>query len=64
MVERGLLYPRGEGVKFVVVRHRRVEKSPPHVFFYQQVLTVAEEFRARYDLPPLAELRRLRNLDY
>ena len=52
------------GVKFVVARHRRVEKSPPHEFFFQQMLDVAEEFRARYDLLPLAELRRQRNLDY
>ena len=52
------------GVKFVVVRHRRVEKSPPHLFLFQQILDVAEAFRARYKLPPLAELRRRRNLDY
>ena len=52
------------GVKFVVARHRRVEKSPPHVFFYGQVLEVAETFRSRFDLPPLAELRRQRKLDY
>lgn len=52
------------GVKFVVVRHPRVKKSPPHEFLFQQMLGVAEEFRAQYDLPPLAELRRRRNLDY
>lgn len=52
------------GVKFIVARHRRVEKSPPHQFCYQQILDVAESFRARFDLPPLAELRRQRKLAY
>lgn len=51
-------------IKYVAARHKRVLGSPPHEFFYQQVLAVTEEFRARFKLPSLAELRRNRGLEY
>ncbi len=51
-------------IKYVVVRPQRVIGSPAHDFFYQQILELTEEFRARLDLPSLPELRRKRKLAY
>lgn len=51
-------------IKYVVVRHKRVLGSPAHEFFYEQILSVTEEFRARFNLLPLEELRRVRALEY
>lgn len=51
-------------IKYVAVRHKRVLKSLPHEFFYQLILSVTEEFRARFNLLPLDELRRVRQLEY
>jgi DNA-binding transcriptional LysR family regulator len=51
-------------IKYVAVRHQRVLGSAPHEFFYQQVLELTEEFRHKFGLPDLAELRKLRKLAY
>lgn len=51
-------------IKYVIARHRRVLDSPPHTFFYDQVLAVTETFRSRFNLPSLEELRRSRGLEY
>jgi DNA-binding transcriptional LysR family regulator len=51
-------------IKYVAVRHKRVLGSPPHEFFYQLILAVTEEFRARFNLLPLEELRQVRGLEY
>lgn len=51
-------------VKLVAIRHQRVENSPPHDFLFSQVLQLTEEFRHRYGLPNLAEMRLQRHLEY
>jgi DNA-binding transcriptional LysR family regulator len=51
-------------IKYVVVRHQRVIGSPAHDFFYQQIIELTEEIRARLQLPDLPELRRQRKLAY
>jgi DNA-binding transcriptional LysR family regulator len=51
-------------VKYVAVRHKRVLESPPHEFFYGEILSVTEAFRKQLGLPSLARLRKQRNLAY
>ena len=58
--------PEGEEgtLKYVLVQHERVLNSPVHQFLYREILATTEDFRRQYGLPPLAEMRALRNLDY
>ena len=58
--------PEGEEVtlKYVLVMHERVRNSAPHQFLYNQIIAITEEFRHQYDLPPLAEMRAQRGLEY
>lgn len=58
--------PGGEeiSIKYVAVKHKRVENSPPHDFLYGEILATTEMFRRRFELPTLPELRKLRKLDY
>jgi DNA-binding transcriptional LysR family regulator len=58
--------PGGEDVtmKYVLVNHQRINQSPAHEFLYREMLEVIDIFRLKYNLPPLAQLRKLRNLDY
>ena len=58
--------PEGEelNLKYVMVHHQRIEKSPMHQFLMKEILTVIEDFRQQYHLPSLTELRRQRNLSY
>lgn len=58
--------PEGEEVtvKYVMVNHERVNHSAPHDFIYREMLAVIDTFRARYDLPTLEQLRKLRKLEY
>lgn len=51
-------------IKYVAVRHERVIGSPPHDFFYDQIIATTEAFRARFGLPNLADLRARRDLSY
>lgn len=51
-------------IKYVAVRHKRVQNSPGHEFMFQEILATTEMFRSRFGLPSLPELRKLRNLDY
>jgi DNA-binding transcriptional LysR family regulator len=51
-------------IKYVMVRHQRVESSPPHDFLYGEILATTELFRSRMGLPTLPELRKRRSLDY
>ena len=58
--------PGGEEVtmKYVLVNHQRVNQSLAHDFLYREMLEVIDIFRAKYNLPALAQLRKLRKLDY
>jgi DNA-binding transcriptional LysR family regulator len=58
--------PEGEdiSIKYVMVNHQRVSASPAHDFLYRQMLEVIDIFRVKNALPPLEQLRKLRNLDY
>jgi len=58
--------PEGEEleIKYVMVSHQRVEHSPAHDFLLAEILTVIEQFRSRYGLPGLGDLRAQRNLPY
>jgi DNA-binding transcriptional LysR family regulator len=58
--------PEGEEVtlKYVLVQHERVLSSPAHQFLYREIIATTEDFRRQYGLPPLAEMRALRDLDY
>jgi len=51
-------------VKYVLVNHHRVNRSAPHEFLYREILQVIDIFRTRYNLPVLAQLRKLRELEY
>jgi DNA-binding transcriptional LysR family regulator len=51
-------------VKYVAVRHERTLNSAPHNFLFAEVLAVTEAFRAQFELPSLAAMRRLRGLAY
>lgn len=51
-------------IKYVVVRHKRVMNSAPHQFLYNEIIAITEEFRERFKLPSLADLRSNRDLDY
>jgi DNA-binding transcriptional LysR family regulator len=61
-----LQIPEGEEVslKYVMVKHPRVDRSPAHQFLYEKIIEVIECFRNEYGLPSLAQLRARRNLDY
>ena len=61
-----LALPEGEeiSVKYVLVRHERIENSPAHEFLCSEILETTECFRKKYGLPTLAELRAQRKLDY
>lgn len=61
-----LQLPEGEDVtvKYVMVNHDRVTRSAPHDFLYRLMIEVIDAFRARYNLPPLEQLRELRKLKY
>lgn len=58
--------PEGEDVtvKYVMVNHQRINHSAPHDFLYREMLEVIDRFRVKYGLPRLAQLRKLRKLDY
>ncbi|RLQ22844.1 LysR family transcriptional regulator [Seongchinamella sediminis] len=51
-------------IRYVAVRPQRVLGSAAHEFFYQQIIALTEEFRARMGLPDLQQLRQQRKLDY
>ena len=58
--------PEGEHleIKYVMVSHQRVDHSPAHEFLRGEILTVIEDFRHRYGLPCLENLRAQRKLPY
>lgn len=58
--------PESEEVslKYVMVKHLRVENSAPHQFLFSQILEVIEDFRMQYGLPGLEQLRASKNLEY
>ncbi len=58
--------PGGEeiAIKYVMVNHTRVEHSAAHVFLRAEILQVIEQFRHKYGLPCLDDLRAQRNLPY
>ncbi len=58
--------PSGEeiAVKYVMVHHERIEHSPAHEFLRSEILDVVEEFRHRYGLPCLEDMRMQRHLAY
>jgi DNA-binding transcriptional LysR family regulator len=58
--------PGGEeiAIKYVMVNHRRVEYSAAHEFLRAEILHVIEQFRHKYGLPCLDDLRAQRNLPY
>ncbi len=51
--------PEGEEVtlRYVMVSHPRIAGSLAHSFLRQRIIEVIEHFRARHNLPPLAELQ-------
>jgi DNA-binding transcriptional LysR family regulator len=51
--------PEGEEVtlRYVMVSHPRIAGSLAHNFLRQRIIEVIEHFRARHNLPPLAELQ-------
>ncbi len=51
-------------IKYVAVRHQRVIGSPAHDFFYQQIIELTAEIRARLGLPDLPTLREQKKLAY
>jgi DNA-binding transcriptional LysR family regulator len=51
-------------VKFVIVYHERVAQSPAHQYLLNSIATAVEEYRVNNGLPDLAQMRKLRNLDY
>ena len=62
----GLPLPGGEelSIKYVMVSHERVQHSPVHAFMRGEILRVIEQFRHKYGLPCLEDLRAQRNLPY
>lgn len=51
-------------IRYVAVRHKRVQGSPVHDFVYGLVLELVESFRATLGLPTLQALREERGLAY
>jgi DNA-binding transcriptional LysR family regulator len=51
-------------IKYVMVSHQRIEHSPAHDFLRGEMLGVIEQFRHRYGLPCLEDLRAQRKLPY
>ena len=51
-------------ISYVLVSHRRVERSGLHRFLQAEILHVVDEFRLRMALPPLEEMKRARKLSY
>jgi DNA-binding transcriptional LysR family regulator len=58
--------PGGEEITltYVMVSHERVEHSAAHEFMRGEILETIEQFRHRYGLPCLEDLRAGRNLSY
>ena len=51
-------------ISYVLVSHRRSERSGLHQFLEQEVLHVVDAFRISQGLAPVAEMRRQRQLAY
>ena len=51
-------------MQFALVTHERTENSPAHQFLKQQMIEVIEEWRGKYDLPSLADLREQRGFAF
>lgn len=51
-------------LKYVMVSHERIARSPAHSFLCGEILQIIEGFRNQYGLPGLQDMRRLRKLDY
>ena len=51
-------------IRYVAVRPQRTVGSAAHEFFFQQIIDLTEEFRARMGLPTLEQLREQRGLAY
>ena len=58
--------PGGEEltIKYVLVTHERILHSAAHEFMRGEIMSLIEEFRARYGLPCLDELLAKRNLPF
>ena len=51
-------------IKYVMVTHERVDSSPAHQFLHGEILYIIENFRDKYGLPCLEDLRALKQLTY
>jgi hypothetical protein len=51
-------------ITYVMVSHERVQYSAAHEFMRGEILEIIEQFRHKYGLPCLADLRAQRNLLY
>jgi DNA-binding transcriptional LysR family regulator len=51
-------------IKYVMVTHERVDSSPAHQFLRGEILYIIENFRDKYGLPCLEDLRALKQLTY
>lgn len=61
-----LPFPEAEQVslKYVMVDHERFQSAAAHDFVYREILQVIDNFRLKYSLPSLAELKEMRKLAY
>jgi hypothetical protein len=61
-----LPFPEAEEVslKYVMVDHERFQSAAAHDFVYREILQVIDNFRIKYSLPSLAELRETKKLAY
>ena len=50
-------------LKYVLAFHERIKNSRPHQFLKQVLMETVEHYRTSRGLPPLAEMRRIHNLD-
>ena len=47
-----------------MVDHERFQSAAAHDFVYREILQVIDNFRIKYSLPSLAELRETKKLAY
>ena len=61
-----LEFPKAEEVslRYVMVDHQRFHAAAAHDFVYQEILHVIDNFRIKYSLPSLTELREIKKLAY
>lgn len=61
-----LEFPKAEEVslRYVMVDHQRFRAAAAHDFVYREILHVIDNFRVKYSLPSLAELREIKKLAY